>query len=132
MATARQAEDACRVANRDARHNSASHTADHPVAERLLLEEGIVYYCRSCVLQTRRPGIAAAQKAEHYEIATYGSLKEWAGNLGEDFAADILEEILEQEKAADATLTELARSRCNAAAHEQSDRAEAEAERRAA
>jgi ferritin-like metal-binding protein YciE len=39
--------------------------------------------------------IAAAQKAEHYEIATYGSLKEWAGNLGEDFAADILEEIPE-------------------------------------
>ena len=76
--------------------------------------------------------IAAAQKVEHYEIATYGSLKEWAGILGEDVAADILEEILEQEKAADATLTELARSHCNAAAHEQGDSGEAEAERRAA
>jgi len=76
--------------------------------------------------------IAAAQKVEHYEMATYGSLKEWAGILGEDAAADILDEILEQEKAADATLSELARSRCNTAAHEQSDSGEAEDKRRAA
>lgn len=65
--------------------------------------------------------IAAGQKVEHYEIATYGSLQEWADLLGQDAAADILEEILEEEKGADATLTELARTRCNAAANEQSD-----------
>jgi ferritin-like metal-binding protein YciE len=62
--------------------------------------------------------IAAGQKVEHYEIATYGSLKEWAQVLGEDVAADTLEEILEEEKAADAALSELARSHCNAAANQ--------------
>jgi ferritin-like metal-binding protein YciE len=76
--------------------------------------------------------IAAGQKVEHYEIATYGSLKEWAGIQGEDAVADILEEILEQEKAADAALSELARSRCNAAAQEQNESGEAEDQRRAA
>ena len=76
--------------------------------------------------------IAAGQKVEHYEIATYGSLKEWAAILGEDAAADTLDEILEQEKAADATLTELARARCNTAAQEQSESGGAEGRRRAA
>ena len=76
--------------------------------------------------------IAAGQKVEHYEIATYGSLKEWAGILGEDVAADTLQEILEEEKAADATLSELARSRCNTAAFEQSESSGAEGQRRAA
>ena len=61
--------------------------------------------------------IAAAQRVEHYEIATYGSLHEWAALLGEDAAADILAEILEEEKAADGTLSELARGHCNAAAN---------------
>ena len=65
--------------------------------------------------------IAAAQKVEHHEIATYGSLHEWAALLGEDAAADILAEILEEERAADGTLSELARSHCNAAANEQSE-----------
>jgi ferritin-like metal-binding protein YciE len=64
--------------------------------------------------------IAAAQKVEHYEIATYGSLKEWAGLLGQQEAAELLEEILEEEKAADTTLSTLARARCNAAANKQS------------
>jgi ferritin-like metal-binding protein YciE len=75
--------------------------------------------------------IAAGQKVEHYEIATYGSLHEWAGLLGQDSAADILEEILEEEKAADAALSELARNRCNAVANEQSESGEA-GQRRAA
>jgi ferritin-like metal-binding protein YciE len=62
--------------------------------------------------------IAAGQKVEHYEIATYGSLREWAALLGQDRAADILGEILEEEKGADSTLTELGRNVCNAAANE--------------
>lgn len=53
--------------------------------------------------------IAAGQKVEHYEIATYGCLHEWAQLLGYDEAAGLLEEILEEEKAADETLTDLAR-----------------------
>ena len=52
--------------------------------------------------------ISAAQKVEHHEIASYGALREWAKLLGNRPAADLLEEILGEEKAANATLTELA------------------------
>jgi ferritin-like metal-binding protein YciE len=52
--------------------------------------------------------ISAAQKVEHHEIASYGALREWAKLLGNSKAADLLEEILGEEKAANATLTELA------------------------
>jgi ferritin-like metal-binding protein YciE len=51
--------------------------------------------------------IAAAQKVEHYEIATYGCLKAWASTLGNSEAASLLAEILEEEKAADRSLNEL-------------------------
>jgi len=51
--------------------------------------------------------IAAAQKVEHYEIATYGSLKAWASSLGNSEAANLLGEILDEEKGADRTLNEL-------------------------
>ena len=54
--------------------------------------------------------IAACQKVEHYEIATYGCLHEWAELLGHDEAASLIEEILEEEKAANDKLTELART----------------------
>ena len=54
--------------------------------------------------------ISAGQKVEHYEIASYGCLREWAGLLGHKDAAQLLDENLEQEKAADEKLTELARS----------------------
>ena len=54
--------------------------------------------------------ISAGQKVEHYEIASYGCLHEWAGVLGHEEAAGLLQEILDEEKAADETLTELARS----------------------
>lgn len=54
--------------------------------------------------------ISAAQKVEHYEIASYGCLHEWAGLLGNEKAADLLQEILDEEKAADHSLTGLARA----------------------
>src|ERR1035438_4462425 len=49
--------------------------------------------------------ISAAQKVEHHEIAAYGALHEWAKLLDNSKAADLLEEILGEEKAANATLT---------------------------
>ena len=52
--------------------------------------------------------ISAAQKVEHYEIATYGTLAQFAKTLGLEDVADILEETLEEEKAADRSLTEIA------------------------
>lgn len=65
--------------------------------------------------------ISAAQKVEHYEMASYGCLHEWAGLLGNQKAADLLEEILGQEKAANEKLTELARSSSNKEALVKSD-----------
>lgn len=63
--------------------------------------------------------IAAAQKVEHYEIASYGTLKTYATQLGHDEVAEILEEILEEEKAADEKLTEVAVSVVNIEAEEE-------------
>lgn len=57
--------------------------------------------------------IAAAQKVEHYEIATYGSLKAWAEQLEEQDAADLLEETLQEEKDTDDKLTECAENVLN-------------------
>jgi len=54
--------------------------------------------------------IAAAQKLEHYKIAAYGCLREWAGLLDYNDAAGTLDEILAEEKATDEAFTELARS----------------------
>lgn len=62
--------------------------------------------------------ICAAQKVEHYEIATYGCLREWADALGNTDAVDLLGEILEEEKAADDKLTDLACAICNPEAQE--------------
>jgi ferritin-like metal-binding protein YciE len=52
--------------------------------------------------------ICAAQKVEHYEIASYGSLNSWGRLLGEEDAADLLEETLDEERDNDEQLTELA------------------------
>jgi len=57
--------------------------------------------------------IAACQKLEHYEIASYGCLREWASLLGNEEASTKLEEILVEEKAADESLCALARSASN-------------------
>ncbi len=52
--------------------------------------------------------IGAAQAVEHYEIARYGTLREWAKVLGHDEAQALLNGILDEEKAANARLTSLA------------------------
>jgi len=57
--------------------------------------------------------IAAAQKVEHYEIATYGTLRNWAEILEEKEAVSIFEITLEEEKTADSKLNELAESQAN-------------------
>ena len=63
---------------------------------------------------TRDVGIImAAQKVEHYEIATYGGLVQLAKTMGLDEAADILNQTLEEEKQTDAGLTEIAENNIN-------------------
>jgi len=57
--------------------------------------------------------IAAGQRAEHYEMAAYGTLVAWARAMGHTEAADLLEQTLEEEKAADRKLTALAEDGIN-------------------
>jgi ferritin-like metal-binding protein YciE len=57
--------------------------------------------------------IAAAQAVEHYEITRYGTLIAWARELGRNDCAEVLEETLVEERAADQVLSNLAESRIN-------------------
>ena len=57
--------------------------------------------------------IAAAQAVEHYEIARYGTLRQWARQLGLDDAAALLDETLTEESDTDELLTEIAESESN-------------------
>lgn len=59
--------------------------------------------------------IATAQKVEHYEIASYGSARDWAEQLGLREHADMLQKTLDEEKHADRLLTEISH-RANPAA----------------
>ena len=61
--------------------------------------------------------IAAAQRVEHYEMAGYGCVRTYARLLGYDEAADLLQETLDEEGAADKKLTKLAEASINAEAN---------------
>lgn len=63
--------------------------------------------------------IMAGQKVEHYEIATYGGLAQLAKTLGQDDIANILGEILEEEKEADELLSSLAENNINQSAKQE-------------
>lgn len=62
--------------------------------------------------------IASAQAVEHYEITRYGTLIAWANELGRADCAAVLEQNLQEEKATDKKLTEMAESRVNLQAAE--------------
>jgi ferritin-like metal-binding protein YciE len=73
-------------------------------------EEGVV----------RNAGIiSAAQKVEHYEIASYGTLCAFAKTLGENEVASLLQQTLDEEKEADQALTQIAESSINVEAEQQ-------------
>lgn len=57
--------------------------------------------------------IASGQRAEHYEMAAYGTLVAWAKAMGHDEAAELLQQTLDEEKAADEKLTALAEAGIN-------------------
>jgi ferritin-like metal-binding protein YciE len=57
--------------------------------------------------------INAAQAAEHYEITRYGSLVAWAKQLGRNDCASVLQKTLDEEKATDQKLTQMAESKVN-------------------
>jgi len=70
--------------------------------------------------------IAAAQKVEHYEIAAYGTICEWAEQLGLDDAHDLLGRNLAEEKQTDQKLTALAKKQVNTEAGQEGSEEESE------
>jgi ferritin-like metal-binding protein YciE len=90
-----------------------------PRAKRCHAIEGILEEGKEIMEEEADPAardammIAAAQKVEHYEMASYGTAATWAERLGHDEVARLLRETLEQEKETDAKLTELAESEIN-------------------
>lgn len=80
--------------------------------------------------------IAAGQRSEHYEMAAYGTLVAWARAMGHNEAADLLQQTLDEEKAADEKLSAIAEGGINqeaaSAAHPEGDEEEAEPAPRAA
>jgi ferritin-like metal-binding protein YciE len=60
--------------------------------------------------------LAAAQAVEHYEISRYGTLKQWAQQLGMNDTVRLLDETLQEEKKTDEALTSLAEASVNLAA----------------
>ena len=83
--------------------------------------EGLIKECEGVIEEAKgnvarhAAIIGCCQAIEHYEIARYGTLREWAKALGEDEAHDMLTAILDQEKAANAKLTTIAVSAINKA-----------------
>jgi ferritin-like metal-binding protein YciE len=85
-----------------------------PVAKKCEAMEGLLKEADEVVgeiedTEVRDTGIiSSAQTVEHYEISRYGTLVAWAKQLDMDDAADLLEQTLEEEKAADEKLTSIA------------------------
>jgi ferritin-like metal-binding protein YciE len=73
--------------------------------------------------------ICAAQKVEHYEIASYGSLRSWAKLMEEEDAAELLEETLQEEKATDQKLTQTAENSINVEEEEEEEEQETHSSR---
>jgi ferritin-like metal-binding protein YciE len=88
-------------------------------AKRCEAMDGIIDEAKSLMEEEAEPPaldaglIAAAQKVEHYEIATYGTVATWAKQLGHGKVAQLLGETLEEEKQADEKLTTLAEGSIN-------------------
>jgi ferritin-like metal-binding protein YciE len=75
--------------------------------------------------------IAAAQRVEHYEMAAYGTLVAWARVLEHTDAADLLQETLDEEKAADEKLSAIAEGGINQAAADAAQEGEDESDQEA-
>jgi ferritin-like metal-binding protein YciE len=98
-----------------------------PKGKKCTATEGLVEEGKELLKEESEPGvldaglIAAAQKIEHYEIASYGSARAWAELLGLDEVAELLQATLDEEKETDEKLTELALSVVNPEAEEKEE-----------
>jgi ferritin-like metal-binding protein YciE len=93
-----------------------------PRAKRCEAMEGLITEAEELMEEVNTPEvldaalIAAAQKVEHYEIASYGTLHALAEELGQNEVANLLEQTLNEEKEADEKLNQIALSDVNKAA----------------
>jgi ferritin-like metal-binding protein YciE len=99
-----------------------------PVAKKCDAMEGITEEGSSVIEDTDKGTatrdvalVLAGQKAEHYEIATYGGLIQIARTLGHEDVAKLLAQTLEEEKQADQKLTKIAENGINYNASRESD-----------
>lgn len=93
---------------------------EKPRAKKCEAIEGLVKEAQSIIedtdadTSTRDVGlILAAQKVEHYEIATYGGLRQLASTLGYTEAEELLQQTLDEEKETDVLLTQIAENDIN-------------------
>jgi ferritin-like metal-binding protein YciE len=99
-----------------------SSIGEKAAAKKCEAMEGLIKEAEEIMQQTKKGMVRDAgiilegQKVEHYEIATYGTLCTFAKTLDENDAASLLHETLEEEKEADAKLTQIAESFINAEA----------------
>lgn len=90
--------------------------------ERCPAINGILAECKELMAMDETPAtrdaaiVCGGQKVEHYEMSTYGCLKAYAQQLGLSEAEGLLDQTLEEEKAADEKLSQLAESSINAGA----------------
>jgi ferritin-like metal-binding protein YciE len=95
-----------------------------PKGKKCKAMEGLIEEGDELMTEAAEPGvldaalIAAAQRVEHYEMAGYGCVRTYARLLGDKEAADLLQETLDEEAAADKKLTELAETTINVEANE--------------
>jgi ferritin-like metal-binding protein YciE len=90
--------------------------------------EGLIKEAKSIISETKKGTmtrdaalIIAAQKVEHYEIATYGGLVQLAVTLGKHNAADLLDKTLSEEEQTDRLLTNIAEAHINIDAKEEEE-----------
>ena len=99
-----------------------------PRAKKCEAMEGLAEEAQT-IMEDTRPGTAtrdvglilAAQKVEHYEIATYGGLAQLAKTIGRDDIAEILQQTLAEEKEADELLSNIAANASNKKAEEEEE-----------
>ena len=100
---------------------------EEPTGKKCKAMEGLVKEGAETIAEKATPAakdamlIAAAQRVEHYEIAGYGTVKTYANLLGEDEAATLLAETLQEEVDTDEKLTEAAEAINVEAEHEEGE-----------
>lgn len=94
-------------------HNESPKAATCPAIDGIISEAKEIMADASDPEVLDAAALAAAQAVEHYEITRYGTLAAWARQLGRNDCASVLEQNLDEEKAADLRLTAIAEARVN-------------------